>query len=457
MAKRKPPATTTNGHATPPRVGSYFLSLSLENVRCFGPKQTLDLSDGHGKPARWTILVGANGTGKTTLLQALVGVESFPQTLANWSGTIPVPRWISAHTEAAANLLRKDCEWPATVTAELCEGPTLTSATKELPPVNLTVQPTGEIQSSHAPASLWCCGYGVTRRMGTGSLEESGSADPAATLFTDRVELRNAHEWLLQLDYGTRLEVQGQGKQLQVKQQRTLAQVKELLLRIFQPEVRGIKFTSIGGVYGGARAEFQTPYGWVPLRQLGYGYQTLIAWVVDLASRMVERYPDSADPLAEPAFVAVDEIDLHLHPIWQRQLMGYLTERFPNTQFVATAHSPLVVQAAANANLAVLRRQGDHVVIENDVEDIKSWRVDQILTSELFGLPSARLPEIEALLAERQRLLTQSKLSPADWKRVREIEAITGDLPTAETAQDLQDQTVIRKTLDRLTQEAQHR
>src|SRR6266478_2063923 len=53
----------------------YFLSLSLENVRCFGPKQTLDLSDGNGRPARWTILLGNNGTGKTSVLQALVAFE----------------------------------------------------------------------------------------------------------------------------------------------------------------------------------------------------------------------------------------------------------------------------------------------------------------------------------------------------------------------------------------------
>src|SRR5436305_5931021 len=54
---------------------AYFLSVSLENVRCFGPKQTLDLSDGNGKPARWTIILGVNGTGKTTVLQSLVGFE----------------------------------------------------------------------------------------------------------------------------------------------------------------------------------------------------------------------------------------------------------------------------------------------------------------------------------------------------------------------------------------------
>jgi predicted ATP-binding protein involved in virulence len=189
------------------------------------------------------------------------------------------------------------------------------------------------------------------------------------------------------------------------------------------------------------------------LRQLGYGYQTLITWVTDLANRMVERYPDSPDPLAEPAFVAVDEIDLHLHPLWQRKLMDFLTARFPNTQFVATAHSPLVAQAAADANLVVLRREGDHVVIDNDVENIRGWRIDQILTSDLFGLESARPPRLATLLAERMQLLTKKELTNGDQNRLKEIEAEVGELPTGETADEVKEREEIRKTLDLLKKE----
>jgi ABC-type molybdenum transport system ATPase subunit/photorepair protein PhrA len=81
MARQKglsePPSTNGSKPAgkEPERLPAYFLSLTLENVRCFGPKQTLDLSDGKGKPAPWTIILGLNGTGKTTLLQSLVGFE----------------------------------------------------------------------------------------------------------------------------------------------------------------------------------------------------------------------------------------------------------------------------------------------------------------------------------------------------------------------------------------------
>jgi len=66
---------TSKTAAKPARVGnhpgSYFLSLTVENVRCFGPAQTLDLSDGHGRHAPWTIILGENGLGKTTLLTSL--------------------------------------------------------------------------------------------------------------------------------------------------------------------------------------------------------------------------------------------------------------------------------------------------------------------------------------------------------------------------------------------------
>src|SRR5262249_6452698 len=142
------------------------------------------------------------------------------------------------------------------------------------------------------------------------------------------------------------------------------------------------------------------------------------------------------------AVVLVDEIDLHLHPRWQREVIGFLTERFPNTQFIVTSHSPLIVQAAADANIALLRREGDHVVIDNDPETLRGWRVDQILTSDLFGLPTARPPDEEKLLLRRKELLTKARLTRADRKELEELNDRLGPIPPGDSFDEA------KKTMD---------
>ncbi|MBN9118545.1 MAG: AAA family ATPase [Planctomycetes bacterium] len=463
---------STNGatpaEKEPERLPAYFLSLSVENVRCFGPKQTLDLSDGNGKPAPWTIILGLNGTGKTTLLQSLVAFEPIQVRSQSGEEERDNPRFFAFPHDVQHGLFRSHASrgtvWSATLagsrtvmsppqdvwTDNIQRAPGVVPASSPLS-ANVKVQVyslVGSIQRSSASRPLWCCAYGAGRRVGSTSLGESEADVPTATLFSDRAELRNPEEWLLQLDYAVAKSPKDKDAQ------HRLAQAKELLLAIMpEGEVTDIRFTTVSGPQPRPRAKFLTPYGWVPLRQLGYGYQTLITWVADLANRMAERYPDSPNPLAEPAVVLVDEIDLHLHPKWQRKLMGFLTGRFPNTQFIATAHSPLVAQAAADANLAVLRRAGDHVVIDNDVDNIRNWRVDQILTSDLFGLETARPPHVEAWLAERDKLLDKSKLTAAEKRRLEELNALVDELPFGETAQERKEREAIKNALDVLMKE----
>ena len=103
--------------------------------------------------------------------------------------------------------------------------------------------------------------------------------------------------------------------------------------------------------------------------------------------------------------------------------------------------------AAEGANLAVLRREKDHVVIDNDVEAIRGWRVDQLLTSDLYGLPTARPPQLEELIAQRKALLAKSKLTKRDQKKLAEIEEEIGSLPGGETARDAKTMQLLEETL----------
>ena len=78
--------------------------------------------------------------------------------------------------------------------------------------------------------------------------------------------------------------------------------------------------------------------------QLSSGERSLMTLVADIARRLVIANPLSKNPLLEGCgLVLIDEIDLHLHPLWQRKVVGKLLELFPKVQFVVTTHSPTVI------------------------------------------------------------------------------------------------------------------
>jgi hypothetical protein len=112
------------------------------------------------------------------------------------------------------------------------------------------------------------------------------------------------------------------------------------------------------------------------------------------------------------------------------------------------------VQAAADANIVLLRREGDHVVIDNHPEVLRNWRVDQILTSELFGLESARPPQIEEPLKERRQLLAKPRLTARDRSRLAVLEARIGELPAGESAEDRRAMELLRQAAAKLAGDA---
>lgn len=440
--------------AAPPP--AYFLSLTVQNFRCFGPEQTLDLSNGNGRPAQWTVILGNNGVGKTSLLQCLAGMQPYMEYLPfgpSGQDMILLSPSLLLYPEFSQLFVDRlnNGEASSTLPAvfmgnSICYGEKLSSPkvgsifTKySMGITDFGIETNSAELSTENIHGLTCYGYGATRRMGDSSLSERKESKSSDSLFSAEAALINAEEWLLQADYAANRE-----SHLQKQTAKRRDQIKDILIELL-PDVTDIRIAELRRDNLTPRVEVQTPYGWVHIQSLSLGYKTLIAWMVDLASRLFERYPRSKNPLAEPAVVLVDEIDLHLHPEWQRKLIGDLTKLFPNTQFIVTAHSPLVVQAAIDANIVLLRREGDHVVIDNDVKAIEGWRVDQVLTSDLFGLESARPPQLDTVLQERNKILGKATLTRADKARLKKLEAEIGQLPTGETPDDLEAMDIIRR------------
>jgi hypothetical protein len=428
-----PPRERAASNKLLPVRGAYFTSAQVEHVRCFGEPQTLSLAGATRAPVRWTIILGENGVGKTTLLQLLAlasgGARYDRYMFEPWEfdegpgPPLEFSRGRGKRGRIGAELLVAGRR----VETELQIGD---EGSYE-----------GGAPLENAPL---VCGYGAGRRLGAGRLSRHRRhlRVKHASLFVD-VPLRNAEEWLLGEDYAAAKEGRAGGPA-----QRRLDRLKELLTHLL-PDVTDVRVGEPHKRWEPS-VEFKTPYGWVPLYGLSLGYQSLVAWMVDLAATMFDRYESHVDPLGEPVIVLVDEIDLHLHPKWQRDLMRFLTERFPNAQFIATAHSPLVVQAAEDANVVLLKRDGDQVAIENNPADVRNWRIDQILTSDLYGLPTARPPRLDKLIAERRTLLTKSQLTTADERRMRTIETKIGDLPAGETPDEQRAMALILRASERL-------
>lgn len=94
----------------------------------------------------------------------------------------------------------------------------------------------------------------------------------------------------------------------------------------------------------------------IPMASLSDGYKGTISLIADIAYRMAVLNPQLQGSVIEktPGVVLIDEIDLHLHPAWQQRILNDLTTIFPEVQFIVTTHAPAVINSIQSANLVIL-------------------------------------------------------------------------------------------------------
>jgi predicted ATPase len=184
-------------------------------------------------------------------------------------------------------------------------------------------------------------------------------------------------------------------------------------------------FVVVGQLTKGVRVKFKevnpqtnevritTDDGDLPLESLSQGMTSLIGWVGILLQRLYELYGDSDNPRGQYALVLMDEIDAHLHPAWQQTLVRRLADVFPKIQFIATTHSPLIVAGMNPDQILRFARDEEGNLMQMKVdEEMTLGRADQILTGDLFGLQTTfslnddldkDMQDYHALLAKPER------------------------------------------------------
>ena len=104
------------------------------------------------------------------------------------------------------------------------------------------------------------------------------------------------------------------------------------------------------------------------LTQISDGERSLLAMMIDLCRRLVLANPELDDPLQGTGVVLIDEIELHLHPKWQREIVEKLRRTFSRIQFILTTHSPFVVQTLRQGELRLLGERLDDDALQDPGE-----------------------------------------------------------------------------------------
>ena len=451
----------------------YFSALTLENVKCFGGRQALDLTD-NGQPAQWSLLIGENGVGKTTLLECLAWMRPVLDEFRVSEGAIDSESLgVSTALANEENAVLETLPWNGSrrvkIEAELSFSAGLgpngarhmarsrtnnfrvgTELSFDQQPQLVDLKPLGKAcipkVDGEFPKPLIVT-YGANRYLGIRNSFGVDDIDPRDHERLSRsTELCDVEEILMGLDYSAKADPEGREVSILEILKRAIKSILPAdqegeVIDIHPPDVLDTGRPS--GVY------VNTFTGPVPMSALSLGHRTTAAWVMDLAWRFINRYRESPRPLEEPAVVLIDEVDLHLHPRWQREIIKKLSALFPATQFIATSHSPLIVQVADTANLVLLQKRDGDVEIIQDTAVPRNLRVDQILNS-LFGVQGSRNERIERLFAQRAELTDKADRSPDEDDLLRDIRLQIDELPTAEDGSDREAMYLIRRFANRL-------
>jgi hypothetical protein len=379
------------------------------------------------------LLLGVNGAGKTTILRAialaalspLIGQSGYrPYTLVRRSAAKNAPE--RAVITAKLALQSQDGWKPGsdrvrtvkTIVERRGDGEFIRGEDFNDPQWDSMFQ-------DKSPAFL-IVGYGALRRVEVGPIdsatrnrERALRYERIASLLDGSYTLRPLSNWL---------------PSLKSENPDRFQQVVSLIHRL---SGAGVGFT---GAFERGEYLFKTRRALVPFTALSDGHQAYLSWISDLLYHLCMGSHARKKLTGARGVVLVDEIDLHIHPEWQRTIIPKLARALPRLQFVFTSHSPIVVGTLERANIIRVEsgRSGAPRLVRPDAE-LHGLSADQILRSDAFGLDSTRDPEFARELDRFSKDVVAGKASATDFMRLASRgkgAALGSEAPSAPTMPD---------------------
>ena len=364
-------------------VPMYIKRIYLENIRCFG-----EFGINFDQTGGSILILGDNGDGKSTLLKSIA------------MGLCDESSAAGLHRELPGELVRKHSDKDGIIIIELENNKIkykIKTVIQSLPAferIKQTVFIEGKKsdQDSFPWSDIFVCGYGPGRQtQGTADLEEYAAVDAVYTLFRYYEPMQNSELAIRRLVEKARSRAGKKPKAKEDSAERMRERIRGLLKHVLNLDEKDEIIITPTGI------EIKSHWGRNKLSSLGDGYKATVTWVMDFLSwRMLSG--KSLDPLKMTGIVLIDEIEQHLHPRWQINIMKLLQESFPKVQFIATTHSPLVASGSEHCTVYALRR-GQKEIIKN----VYGWRAEDVYR-DVMGMTSSRPAEVRKDIDNFRRL-----------------------------------------------------
>ncbi len=371
----------------------YIDRLKIENLKCFAkahvelnhPRKKYDTVAETPTLQNVNLFVGENGAGKTTVCQALC--IAILKTIIGTSAA-------GFRSEGLVRIGEQSADIVANLALSEQDG---SKGKPEAHAIIKQVSGTEILEMRGQPAewakalleegspAVFLAAYGASRRT---ALPEGYNERSRNQRYQRTASIFEPHVGLIPLSLAL------------VYSKQRVSEFVELVNRLLPPRVQLTQEidTTRQGLF--AELLFNADGVLLPLSGLSDGYRLHIGWIVDLISHLARVMPPHTKLAEAEGIVIIDEIDLFLHPEWQRHVVKTLAQTFPNIQFLLTTHSPIVAGTLESQNIFLIDRVEAHTCeILPCTEDVFGMSIDKILV-RLFGLESPRAPELEMQLKD---------------------------------------------------------
>jgi hypothetical protein len=402
----------------------YIENLKVRNIRLLA-EQELSFLNADGTPRRWTVIVGENGVCKSTILQLIALAAMGPKLGSALIQDAQRLRNIN-NSDAASFTTNFDSTGgylPISLASSLC-----------IEPDRFDLTPGGDstgalflddLRAKRIPEGF-VAGYGVGR-----FLTEPGETVLPKDPVVNRVRgLFSFKHRMLGINFYNAF---NNGR----RANRFMESLREALTIGGSSSERLLP--GFGGLDLSARRRAQTSSlseaSFLGLQVEGHslrlpptwlsdGYQAMLSWVADLLGHALLELDEGLDPRHLEGLVLLDEIDLHLHPTWQRRIVPLLREIFPHLQFIVTTHSPLVLASFEREEIILLKLCDGEVVQDPAEIEPGVLTASEILTN-FFRVQHAGRPD---LVSKERRYLELKAIGHPKRSELRELRDLEKEL-----------------------------